>query len=205
MDMVELITPIVTAVIGIGGTLVAIKYKHRLAQKRLEEEHICPIGECISEDVLVIGKLKDVLDETTADRISIYSFHNGGTFYSGKSMQKMSMSYEECDNGISSVMLNKQDIPVSACITTLRPLMENGEFYCVDTNDYPEGLCKYHLKNDGVKSTYKYPIIDLHRNAIGVLSLDFVKRKTRLDDEDHDSLKLLASQLPGYLGGHTIK
>tara|TARA_R110002020_G_scaffold138469_7_gene308546 strand:+ start:17435 stop:18040 length:606 start_codon:yes stop_codon:yes gene_type:complete len=200
--MLETIIPIITAIVGVLGTLAAIKYKHKLAQKRLEDEHECPIGACISEDVLVIGKLREMLDETSADRISIYSFHNGGTFYSGKSMQKMSMSYEECDNGISSVMLNKQDIPVSACITTLRPLMLNGEFFCVDTNDYPEGLCKYHLKNDGVKSTYKYPIIDLHKNAIGILSVDFVKRKTRMDDEDHDSLKLLASQLPGYLSGH---
>ena len=203
--MLETIIPVITALVGVVGTLVAIKYKDKLLKSRLEEEHVCPIGECISEDIVVIGKLREVLDETSADRIAIYSFHNGGTFYSGKSMQKMSMSYEECDNGISNVMLNKQDIPVSACITTLRPLMENGEFYCVDTNDYPEGLCKYHLKNDGVKSTYKYPIIDLHKNVIGMISVDFVKRKTRLDDKDHDSLKLLASQLPGYLCGPNNK
>ena len=200
--MLETLIPVITAILGILGTLLAIRYKHILTKKRMETEHVCPIGECISEDTLVIEKLRDILDEIRADRISIYSFHNGGTYYSGKSMQKMSMSYEECDNGISSVMLDKQDIPVSACITTLKPLMENGEFYCVDTKEYPEGLCKYHLKNDGVKSTYKYPIIDLHRNAIGVLSVDFVKRKTRLDDEEHDSLKLLSSQLPGYLSGH---
>tara|TARA_R110002074_G_scaffold349701_1_gene520445 strand:- start:326 stop:931 length:606 start_codon:yes stop_codon:yes gene_type:complete len=200
--MLETIIPIITAIVGVLGTLATIKYKHKLAQKRLEEVHECPIGACISEDIIVIGKLREVLDETTADRIAIYSFHNGGTFYSGKSMQKMSMSYEECDNGISSVMLDKQDIPVSACISTLRPLMSNGEFLCVDTKDYPEGLCKYHLKNDGVKSTYKYPIIDLNGNAIGMLSVDFVKRKTRMQDGDHNSLKLLASQLPGYLSGH---
>ena len=199
--MLELTIPVVTAIIGIIGTLLAIKYKHKLIESRLEKD-MCPIGECITEDTLVIEKLREVLDEIHGDRISIMSFHNGSTYYSGKSMQKMSMTYEECDNGISSVMLDKQDIPVSACITTLKPLMQNGEFYCVDTKDYPEGLCKYHLRNDGVKSTYKYPIIDLHKNAIGILSVDFVKRKTRLDDEDHDVLKLLASQLPGYLSGH---
>ena len=130
------------------------------------------------------------------------SFHNGSTYYSGKSMQKMSMTYEECNNGISSVMLDKQNIPVSACITTLKPLIENGEFYCVDTKDYPEGLCKYHIENDGVKSTYEYPVVDLHKNIIGVLSVDFVKRKTILTDDNHDLLKLLSAQLPGYLSGN---
>jgi len=202
MENLDVLIPILTTLIGSITTLGVIWYKNKLEKQRLEADHTCPIGECISEDTLVIEKLREILDETHGDRISIYSFHNGGTFYSGKSMQKMSMTYEECDNGISSVMLDKQDIPVSACITTLKPLMQNGEFYCVDTKDYPEGLCKYHLRNDGVKSTYKYPIIDLYKNAIGILSVDFVKRKTRLDDEDHDVLKQLASQLPGYLAGH---
>ena len=163
------------------------------------EQRTCPIGTCITEDTAVIGKLRDVLNILNADRVCIFSFHNGGTFYSGKSMQKMSMSYEEIDNGISSIIMNKQDIPVSACITTIKPLIENGEFYCQDTKEYPEGLCKYHLKNDGVKSTYQYPVIDLHQNAIGVLRVDYVKRKTKLSDEDNDELKLLATQLPGYL------
>lgn len=200
--MLETLVPVITAILGILGTLIAIKYKDKLIKKRLEEEHICPVGECVSQDVLIIEQLQETLDKVHADRVSIYSFHNGGTFYSGKSMQKMSMSYEQCDNGISSVMLDKQDIPVSACITTLKPLMENGEFFCKDTNNYPEGLCKYHLKNDGVKSTYKYPIMDLHKNAIGILSVDFVKRKITLKDEEHELLKLLAAQLPGYLSGH---
>jgi hypothetical protein len=200
--MLELIVPVVTAIIGIIGTLLAIKYKHKLIQTRLEEDTLCPVGECIIEDTLVIEKLREVLDEIHGDRISIMSFHNGSTYYSGKSMQKMSMTYEECNNGISSVMLDKQNIPVSACITTLKPLIENGEFYCVDTKDYPEGLCKYHIENDGVKSTYEYPVVDLHKNIIGVLSVDFVKRKTILTDDNHDLLKLLSAQLPGYLSGN---
>lgn len=200
--MLELTIPIIVAIISVIGTLLTIKYKHKLLESRLEKDP-CPIGECITEDTLVIEKLREVLDEIHGDRISIYSFHNGNTYYSGKSIQKMSMTYEECNNGISSVMLDKQDIPVSACITTLKPLMENGEFYCIDTKDYPEGLCKYHIKNDGVKSTYEYPIIDLHQNAIGVLSVDFVKRKTVLNDDHHELLKLLSAQLPGYLSGPT--
>ena len=199
---IEVWVPIITTFIGAAATIVAIKYKHKLMQRRLESEHECQVGACVSEDILVIEKLRATLSEINADRISIISFHNGGTYYSGKSMQKMSVSYEECDAGISNTMMEKQDMPVSACITTLGPLMANGEFHCIDTKDYPEGLCKHHLKNDGVKSTYKYPIIDLHFNAIAILAVDFVKRKTRLSDDDHELLKLLSAQLPGYLAGH---
>lgn len=194
--MLELVIPIITAVLGISGTLLAIWFKHRLVNK---ENDICPIGACVAEDTIILSKLKEVLDDISADRILIFSFHNGGHYYSGKSMQKMSVSYEQTDNGVSSVQLDKQNIPVSACITTIKPTMENGEFYAPDTKEYPEGLCKYHLLRDGVKSTYHWPLIDLHNNAIGIVRIDYVKRKTKLSDEDAVKLELLSSQLPGYL------
>tara|TARA_R110000822_G_scaffold94450_3_gene216612 strand:- start:3247 stop:3867 length:621 start_codon:yes stop_codon:yes gene_type:complete len=199
MSVIELVTPIVTASVGIVGTLVAIKYRHKLSQKRLKEEHICPISECITEDTLIMSKLKDVLNDISADRICIFSFHNGGHYYSGKSMQKMSMSYEQTDNGISSIQLDKQNIPVSACLTTVKPTIENGAFNFYDTQAYPEGLCKYYLLKDGVKSTFHWPIFDLYDNAIGIVRIDYVKRKTGLSDEDAEKLLTLSKQLPGYL------
>jgi hypothetical protein len=197
--MDQYIIPVLTAAVGVGGTLITLWYKHKLGLKRAEQEHECPIGVCVAEDTIILGRLKEVLDEISADRICIFSFHNGGNYYSGKSMQKMSISYEQTDNGISSIQLDKQNIPVSACITTIKPTMENGEFYAPDTKEYPEGLCKYHLLRDGVKSTYHWPLIDLHNNVIGVVRIDYVKRKTKLSDEDAVKLELLASQLPGYL------
>lgn len=197
----EIWIPVITTVIGSITTLLVIRYKHRLNQV----EEACPITDCISEDTIVLSKLKEILDDTSADRVSIFSFHNGGIFYSGKSMQKMSMSYEELDNGISSIMMDKQNIPVSACITTLKPLMENGEFYSPDVKEYPDGLCKYNLLEDGVKSTYLWPIINLSNQAIGVLRVDYVKRKTKISDDDATKYELLSNQLPGYLEGHKKK
>ena len=58
-------------------------------------------------------------------------------------MQKMSVSYEVVSKGIAATQLEKQNIPVSACITTLSLLIENGEMHCQDTKKYPDGLCKY--------------------------------------------------------------
>ena len=96
--MEELLLPIFTAIIGVAGTLLALWYKHKLdLKKSLLIEENCVVAECVREDSAVVNKLKDVLSETNADRICIFSFHNGGYFYSGKSMQKMSMSYEVVD------------------------------------------------------------------------------------------------------------
>lgn len=198
MDNLNILIPVITTLIGSITTLFVIWYKHKLDKEKRTND-ICQVVECINEDIAVLEKLKDVLASTNADRICIFSFHNGGYYYSGKSMQKMSMSYEQVDNGVSSIQLSKQNIPVSACMSTLQPLMENREFYNPDTSKYPEGLCKYHLLEDGVKSTYYWPIIDINDNAIGALRLDYVKRKTKLSKEDQSSLEILSSLLPGYL------
>jgi hypothetical protein len=198
METLSILIPVLTTLIGAGTTLIVIWYKHKLDKEKLGSKQ-CPVTECISEDTAVLERMKGVLSDTSADRICIFSFHNGGQFYSGKSMQKMSMSYEQVDNGVSSIQLSKQNIPVSACMTTLQPLMENGEFYNPDTKKYPEGLCKYHLLQDGVKSTYYWPIIDINDNIIGMLRLDYVKRKTKISPDDQICMELLASQLPGYL------
>jgi len=194
--------PILTTIIGIVGTLLTIRYKYKLDVKKKEGEGECPIGVCVHEDQLVIEKLKEQLKEIKADRIAIYSFHNGGVYYSGKSIQKLSMSYEEISNGIASIMMGKQNIPVSACLTTLKPLLANGEFHCIDIKNYPEGLGKYYMKTEGVKSTYNWPIIDIDDKIIGILRVDFVKKKTKLKEDEMEELVKLSTQLPGYLKSH---
>ena len=196
----EIWVPIITTVIGSITTLLVIHYKHKLDRSKRDSKD-CPIGSAIAEDTLILSKLKEVLDDISADRICIFSFHNGGHYYSGKSMQKMSMSYEQTDNGISSIQLDKQNIPVSACLVTIKPTLEHGAFNFYDTQTYPDGLCKYYLLKDGVKSTFQWPIFDISDNAIGIVRIDFVKKKTGLSDEDSEKLRSLAKQLPGYLIG----
>ena len=58
------------------------------------------------------------------------------------------------------------------------------------------------MNEEGVKSTYNWPIVDMHNNIIGILRVDFVKRKTHLKDYEIGELVKLSTQLPGYLKSH---
>ena len=147
----------------------------------------------------MLNKLEDILEEIDADRVSIYSFHNGGEFYSGKSMQKMSMSYEVVSNGTSRVQTERQSIPVSACVATLKPLMDAKSAFYPTLQKYPESLCKVYLVEDGVESTYQWSILDLNGRAIGVLRIDFVKNQKKLPNKTLDKLTLDVVKMPGYL------
>ena len=196
--MLEVLIPVLTTLIGVVGTLGTIWLKHYLDSRKKQSE--CIIDRTIKEDSEIITKLENIKDEIGADRVSVFSFHNGGEYYSGKSMQKLSCSYEVVRPGVSRTQLEMQNIPVSACLTTLQPLMENREFHCYDVEkNYPESACKYKLLENGVKSTYQYAIFDLNKKAIGVLRSDFVLDKEELSDDAHKSLKYTAIKLSGYL------
>ena len=187
-----------TALIGVIGTLTAICFKYYLDRKKHED--VCIVNRTITEIDEMSYRLDELKDEINADRISIMSFHNGGEYYSGKSMQKFSCSYEVVNPGISRSLLDLQNIPVAACLPTLRTLIRNKEFHCDDvTADYPESFCKFKLLENGVKSTYQYVILDLKKNAIGILRADFVTKKVKLSRDGHVSLRHLAIKLPGYL------
>ncbi len=197
--MSEIILPLVTTIVGIFGTLGAIYLKSHLENKN-KTKTLGKVESCIDEDIAVMQELNEILEDLNADRVAIYSFHNGGDFYSGKSMQKMSISYETVGSGISRNQLKKQNIPISACITTLTPLIKHKEYHIPDVEkDYPEGLCKFYLKEDGTKSTYQWALIDLNNNLIGMLRIDFVKECILLPKDKLHSALLRAVKLPGYL------
>lgn len=187
-----------TALIGVIGTLTAIWFKYYLDREK--NKHICIIDQTIREDGELLGKLEDIMSELSADRISIFSFHNGGEYYAGKSMQKLSCSYEVVMPGVSRTQLDLQNIPVSACLTNIRPLINDKEYHCYDVKrDYPESFCKYKLTESGVKSVYQFAIFDLNKNAIGIIRADYITKKVKLTKEVLETLHYLAIKLPGYL------
>ena len=99
MEKLDVLIPVITTIIGSVTTMLVIWYKHKLERNKQKDE--CPIVKCVAEDSELLNKLTEVNKSLKSDRISIYSFHNGGEYYSGKSMQKMSVSYEVVDKGIS--------------------------------------------------------------------------------------------------------
>ena len=97
-----------TAVISVIGTLTAIWFKYYLDRKKHGSD--CVVKRAINDIDEMTYLLDEIKDEIKADRVSIMSFHNGGEYYSGKSMQKISCSYEVVSPGISRSILDLQNI-----------------------------------------------------------------------------------------------
>jgi len=194
----EIWVPLLTAIVGSVGTIISIRYRHRLEQRKAAEK--CHVQEAVEQDTELLGKLDELRENVGASRACIYQFHNGGEYYTGRSMQKFSMTYETVSKGISRNITSRQNVPVSACNETLANLIKDRRLYYVDVKkDMPESLCKYVALEDGSKSMYKWAIYDLEKRALGYLQIDFVGKKKNLSEDDIQDLEMSAIKIAGYL------
>ena len=194
----EIWVPILTAIIGAVATVLSIRYRHNLQLKK--EQIKCQVQEAVEVDTELLSKLDELRNEVGASRACIYQFHNGGEYYTGRSMQKISMTYETVKAGISRNINFRQNVPVSACNETLANLIRDRRLYYPDVkNTMPESLCKFYAIEDGTKSMYKWAIYDLDKRALGYLQVDFVGKKKTLSDDDIQDLEMSAIKLAGYL------
>ena len=194
----EIWVPLLTAVFGSIGTILSIRYRHNLQMKK--ELAKCTVQEAVEQDTELLGKLEELRANVNGSRACIYQFHNGGEYYTGRSMQKISMTYETVSKGISRNIATRQNVPVSACNQTLSELIKERRLYYTDVkNDMPESLCKYYAVEDGTKSLYKWAIYDLEKRALGYLQIDFVGKKKNLSEDDIQDLEMSAIKIAGYL------
>lgn len=194
----EIWVPLLTAIVGSIGTVLSIRYRHSLQLKR--EQAKCHVQEAVEQDTELLAKLEELRSNVGASRACIYQFHNGGEYYTGRSMQKFSMTYETVSKGISRNQTARQNVPVSACNETLSQLIKDRRLYYVDVKkEMPESLCKFIATEDGTKSMYKWAIYDLEKRALGYLQIDFVGKKKNLSEDDIQDLEMSAIKIAGYL------
>ena len=154
---------------------------------------------------LVMTKIEHIKDEFSADRVWILQFHNGGHFYpTGKSMAKFSFIYETVTPSTNSIQLNFQNIPVNLFSRSINQLLENDIIEIPDFKD--ETVATYGLKyvaeDTGCKSAYLFSIKTIDDKFIGVLGVDYVKKKTKLGMESINHISNHAASIGGVLMGH---
>ena len=185
---------------GVLGPVLLLVVKNIIEKKKLKKPDM--VLDALKISKLVEGKLEDIKDEFKPDRVWVTQFHNGGHFYpTGKSIAKFSIMYETVSTGVSSVQHNFQNIPVNLFSKSMNALVSNDTIEIPDYKD--ETVATYGLKyiaqDTGCKSGYLFAIKTIDDKFIGVLGLDYTKRKTKLNYEDVNSLMIQSSSIGGVL------
>jgi hypothetical protein len=122
-------------------------------------------------------------------------------------MAKFSVIYETVTINTVSIQSTLQNIPVNLFTKSINQLLEN------DTIEIPDfkqettatyGL-KYLAQDNGCKSSYLFAIKTIDEKFIGILGIDFTKKKTHFDIESINHLNVHASSLGGVLMNHLNK
>lgn len=183
---------------GVLSPIVVHWAKNYFRPKKSEE-----IDDHLLHDDLVNKKLSIIREENRFDRIWIAQFHNGEHFYpNGRSVQKLSLTYEACKPGVSSLLKVIKGLPVSVFSSFLKSLIQEKSYIVHNVDDEKDNNVKIlssFLTELGVKSYYAFAIIDLDNRFIGLLCVDAVIYKKKLSDDQIDMLKTEAKSIAGYI------
>ena len=192
-------TVAVAFITGVIGPIAVLYIKHVLDSRKKKPDMVM---DTLRVSELINQKIDHIRDEFNADRVWISQFHNGGNFYpTGRSMAKFSIMYEAVSSNASSVQSNFKNIPVNLFSRSINELLQNDVIEVADFKD--ETIATYGLKyvaeETGCKSSYLFAIKTIEDRFIGILSVEFTKRKTRLNMEDINHLQNHASSIGGVL------
>jgi hypothetical protein len=192
----EIAVAFITGVLGPVSILI-IKYYAEKGKKKPDM-----IAETLELSEKVTAKIDNIKEEFESDRVWVAQFHNGGHFYpTGKSMAKFSIIYETVDIGVGSVQNNFQNIPVNLFSKSINHLLERNIIEIPDFKD--ETIATYGLKyiaeEAGCRSSYMFAIKNIDNKFVGILAVDYTKRKTKLNQEDINRLTMHASAISGVL------
>lgn len=195
-------TVIVAFISGVLGPILLFFVKNKFDKSKQSTDIIkdaLAVSECVE------SKLDAIKEDYKVDRVWITQFHNGGHFYpTGKSIAKFTMLYEVVDAGVSSIQSNFQNIPVNIFSKSINRLLSNDviEVYDYkDTNTQTYGL--EHIANEyNCKSGYLFAIKNIEGKFVGILGLDYTKKKNKLTQNDIIHLQVSATLLGGVLMTH---
>ena len=193
---------IVAFITGVLGPVLLLFIKNKLDKKPEKPDMVL---ETLKVSELVMTKLDHIKDEFKADRVWVAQFHNGGNFYpTGKSMAKFSIIYEYFAPSVSSIQGNFHNIPVNLFSKSINQLLENDTIGIPDFKDETVATfgLKYIAEDTGCKSGYLFAIKCIEGRFIGMLGIDYTKKKTKLNDESITSLLVQSTSIGGVLMNH---
>jgi hypothetical protein len=199
--MEDLSSVIIAFITGVMGPVILLLLKSKIEKRNKPDM----VTEALMVSELVQHKIEEIREGVKADRIWVTQFHNGGHFYpTGKSIAKFSVMYESVNTGVSSIQQNFQNIPVNLFSKSMNRLVKSETIEIPDYKDVEAltyGL-KYVAEDTGCKSGYLFAIKTIDDKFIGVLGIDYTKKKVTLDDDVVNNIMVQASTLGGVLMNH---
>jgi hypothetical protein len=173
MVLGDILETIITSITSITVALIAAGFFKRFSDRNKENNSKKKLVKQIEKDELVHFTLKEIRRKFHADRIFLIQFHNGGTFYTNAPMQKASVTYERCSDGLERVSDHLINIFVSHYTWFIKNTI-NKEMFYIDCEQIEDVATKALFRKFGTQATASVPIYDNSDQLISIMVLDWV-------------------------------
>lgn len=175
LNDVEIIRLAISSAITLLGAFLSwfLRYKYgEYKHKKITRE--------ISQSKLVQTILEQHMTEYNAQRAFILQRHNGGKFKTGKSMNKLSTTFEALEDGVSTEFREYQNIPLSLYSGMMDDVVEErGIFPTVDAID--DILTRAFFIQRGTKTAVIYPI-SRDGELIGIVGFEWTHKIRNIEN-----------------------
>lgn len=171
IELVQLLTSSIVTLLGVFLSWF-LKYKWgEYKQKKITRE--------ISQSKLIQTILEQQLQEYNCQRAFILQRHNGGKFGTGKSMTKLSTTFEALEDGVSTEFKEYQNLPMSLYTGLIESVTTNrGIFPIVEEID--DLLTRAFFAQRGTKSAVTYPV-NKNGELQGIIGFEWTHKLKNMD------------------------
>lgn len=188
-------TSLIGFVSGLLGALVIFikKILDKIADRLFEKKD--QVVETLNVGKLVKDSLESLREEWHADRALIIQFHNGAHFFTGGSMQKFSVTYEEITPGTAPLYKVLQNIPLTNAMWLNDMITGNA---IPNVEKMTDVLSRTFFEEFGVKCVIGAPLKNADK-VIGVVMLQFTEKPCKFDEGVSQKLADQCKNIPPLL------
>lgn len=206
MEFYDYFVVFITSITSIVVALIGKDYFRKREKKRYTDKSKEDLLEQIEKDEIVHLALRDVRRQFHADRIYVLQFHNGGNFYTESAMQKASITYERCSDGLERKSEKYQNVLVSLFAWYMKQVITNKAYYS-NMEEIEDIGIRSICSGNGTRSHVASPMFDDKNHLIGILCLDWVftpvpselLSEGNFNQEFIDEVSHLSDSLKSYL------
>ena len=142
--------------------------------------------------------LAQIVGRSEACRAVVYEFHNGEKLFSGRPLEKVTITCEHCNRGYSSITKEFSSSPITKISTTLEEL-EKEPYLVREVNSSSDDSHVRFLQGLYVNKVINVLLL-IHDRPIGILEVQFNDRLSKTDPDDlKEDLIRLTEQIMGVI------
>jgi len=169
----EIVKIVITSVTSVIVALIAGGYFKKYQDKQKDKRSRSKLVEQIQKDELVHFSLREMRRKYNCDRLYVMQYHNGGNFYTESPMQKASITYERCSDGLERIADKYQNVLISNFAWYNTNLLKD-ECYYIDVNLIDDITMRSWIKSFGTHAHIGVPVYDNQKHLVANVGLDWV-------------------------------